>query len=76
MDTPWTTVQVERVICLECGWTYTKRVRDSGRQPGCPACTGREYVPASALHGGLDTPPLRLESDPAPNRPHALTPPK
>ena len=30
---PGTTVQVERVICLECGWTYTKRVRDSGRSP-------------------------------------------
>ena len=64
MDTPWTTVQVERVICLECGWTYTKRVRDSGRQPGCPACTGREYVPASALQGGLETPPLRLGRTP------------
>ncbi len=70
------TIQVERVICLECGWTYTKRVRESGRMPGCPACSGRESVPASALQGGLDTPPERLGSAPAPFRPHALTPPK
>jgi NAD-dependent SIR2 family protein deacetylase len=71
------TVRIERVICLECGWTYARRtVGDPlARRPSCPSCGGRSSTPASMLHTALDE-PLRRGSAPGPFRPTALTPPK